>query len=201
MNQGQSTDPEEISAEELLDAAVQARRPNDRISYYAFTATPKPKRWNCLGDRLTPTPASADNKPQEFHLYSMRQAIEEGFILDVLQRYTAYSTAWKIAHGDETEDEEVDTKKARAKLARWVRLHPYNIGQKVEVIVEHFREHVRHLLNGQAKAMVVTSSRQEAVRYQLAMKAYVKEQGYTDVHPLVAFSGSVPPDDVIPGSH
>src|SRR5690554_2013366 len=127
----------------------------------------------------------------------MRQAIEEGFILDVLQNYTTYSTAWKIAHPDGG-DEEVDSKKARQKLARWVRLHPYNISQKVEVIVEHFRANIRHLLDGQAKAMMVTSSRQEAVRYQLAMIAYVKEMGYTDVHPLVAFSGSVLPDEVIP---
>ena len=194
-----ANDPEGISAEEVLDAAVQARGPNDRISYYAFTATPKPKTLELFGRPPNPDlPANDDNKPKEFHLYSMRQAIEEGFILDVLQRYTAYSTAWKIAHTDETEDTEVDSKKARTKLARWVRLHPYNIGQKVEVIVEHFREHISHLLNGQAKAMVVTSSRQEAVRYQLAMKAYVKEKGYTDVHPLVAFSGSVMPDDVIP---
>lgn len=189
---------EEISAEELLDAAVQARRPNDRISYYAFTATPKAKTLELFGRPPHPDlPPSADNKPEAFHLYSMRQAIEEGFILDVLERYTPYSTAWKIAHPD-GEDEEVDSKKARTKLARWVRLHPYNINQKVEVIVEHFRENIRHLLNGQAKAMVVTSSRQEAVRYQLAVKAYVNQQGYTDVHPLVAFSGTVPPDEVIP---
>src|SRR5690554_5056339 len=126
----------------------------------------------------------------------MRQAIEEGFILDVLQNYTTYSTAWKIAHPDG--DDEVDSKKARQKLARWVRLHPYNISQKVEVIVEHFRANIRHLLDGQAKAMVVTSSRQEAVRYQLAVMTYVKEMGYADVHPLVAFSGSVLPDEVIP---
>jgi type I restriction enzyme R subunit len=188
----------EISAEELLDAVVQARRPNDRISYYAFTATPKAKTLELFGRPPNPAlPPSAENKPEAFHLYSMRQAIEEGFILDVLERYTTYSTAWKIAHTDD-EDAEVDSKKARTKLARWVRLHPYNISQKVEVIVEHFRDHVRHLLNGQAKAMVVTGSRQEAVRYQLALKAYVQEKGYTDVHPLVAFSGSVLPDDVIP---
>lgn len=189
---------EDLSAEDLLDAAVQSRRPTDRISYYAFTATPKSKTLELFGRTPNPNlPASKDNKPQAFHLYSMRQAIEEGFILDVLLNYTTYDTAWKIAHpnGDE---EEVDSKKARTKLARWVRLHPHNINQKVEVIVEHFREHIRHLLQGQAKAMVVTSSRQEAVRYQLAVKAYVQEKGYTDVHPLVAFSGSILPDDVIP---
>ncbi|WP_324731846.1 type I restriction endonuclease subunit R [Pseudomonas paeninsulae] len=191
-------DAEEVSAEELLDAAVQARQPNERISYYAFTATPKAKTLELFGRPADPTlPASASNKPEAFHLYSMRQAIEEGFILDVLRNYTTYSTAWKIAHPD-GEDDEVDSKKARIKLARWVRLHPYNISQKVEVIVEHFRANIRGLLNGQAKAMVVTSSRQEAVRYQLAVKAYVQQMGYSDVHPLVAFSGSVLPDEVIP---
>lgn len=193
-----SEEPDAVSAEELLDAAVAARAPTERISYYAFTATPKPKTLELFGRPANPDlPASRDNKPEAFHLYSMRQAIEEGFILDVLQNYTTYSTAWKIAHPD-GDDEEVDSKKARMKLARWVRLHPYNISQKVEVIVEHFRTHIRHLLGGQAKAMVVTSSRQEAVRYQLEVMAYVKRMGYGDVHPLVAFSGSVLPDGVIP---
>ncbi|MBJ7374401.1 MAG: type I restriction endonuclease subunit R [Pseudomonas sp.] len=191
-------DAEEVSAEELLDAAVQARQPNERISYYAFTATPKAKTLELFGREPDPSTArSATNKPEPFHLYSMRQAIEEGFILDVLRNYTTYSTAWKIAHPD-GEDDEVDSKKARIKLARWVRLHPYNISQKVEVIVEHFRANIRGMLNGQAKAMVVTSSRQEAVRYQLALKAYVQQMGYSDVHPLVAFSGSVLADEVIP---
>ncbi|MHA3885531.1 type I restriction endonuclease subunit R [Stutzerimonas degradans] len=191
-------DAEEISAEDLLDAAVQARQPNERISYYAFTATPKAKTLELFGRVPDPTlPPSASNKPEAFHLYSMRQAIEEGFILDVLQNYTTYSTAWKIAHPD-GENDEVDSKKARMKLARWVRLHPYNIDKKVEIIVEHFRANIRHLLGGQAKAMVVTSSRQEAVRYQLAVMAYVQQMGYADVHPLVAFSGSVLPDEVIP---
>ncbi|NYT66865.1 type I restriction endonuclease subunit R [Alcaligenaceae bacterium] len=189
---------EEVSAEEMLDAAVSARRPNDRISYYAFTATPKAKTLELFGRPPDPSvERSADNKPEAFHVYSMRQAIEEGFILDVLQNYTTYSTAWKLAHPDGVDDE-VDTKKARTKLARWVKLHPYNISQRVEIIVEHFRDHVRHLLDGQAKAMVVTGSRQEAVRYQLAMLDYAKRHGYQDVHPLVAFSGTVVPDDVIP---
>ncbi len=191
-------EPEEVSAEDLMGAAVAARQPNERISYYAFTATPKSKTLELFGRAPDPSmPRSVDNKPEAFHLYSMRQAIEEGFILDVLRNYTTYSTAWKIAH-PEGEDEDVDSKKARTKLARWVRLHPHNIGQKVEVIVEHFRQNIRFLLNGQAKAMVVTSSRQEAVRYQLAMYEYIKHQGYNDVHPLVAFSGSVLPDEVIP---
>ncbi len=191
-------DAEEVSAEDLQNAAVAARGPNERISYYAFTATPKPKTLELFGRPADPAlPVSSSNKPEAFHVYSMRQAIEEGFILDVLRNYTTYSTAWKIAHPDGTDDE-VDSKKARIKLARWVRLHPYNISQKVEVIVEHFRANIRRLLNGQAKAMVVTSSRQEAVRYQLAVKAYVQQMGYNDVHPLVAFSGSVLADEVIP---
>ncbi|MAF75899.1 MAG: restriction endonuclease subunit R [Idiomarinaceae bacterium] len=188
---------EDVSAEELLDAAVQARMPNERISYYAFTATPKGKTLELFGRPDDPhSPNSDDNKPKPFHVYSMRQAIEEGFILDVLKNYTTYATAWKIAH-PEGEDKKVDSKKARIKLAKWVRLHPYNINQRVEIIVEHFRENVRHLLNGQAKAMVVTASRQEAVRYQLAMTSYIIEKGYQDVHALVAFSGEVPADDYI----
>ncbi|WP_431025626.1 type I restriction endonuclease subunit R [Halomonas sp. H5] len=188
----------EISAEDMLDAAVASRRPSERISYYAFTATPKAKTLELFGRPPDPDlPASADNKPEPFHLYSMRQAIEEGFILDVLRNYVTYGTAWKLAHPD-AEDQEVDSKKASRTLAKWVRLHPYNIAQRVEVIVEHYRDNVRHLLDGQAKAMVVTASRQEAVRYQLAMRRYIEEQGYADVHPMVAFSGSVPPDEEIP---
>ncbi|WP_355660382.1 type I restriction endonuclease subunit R [Halomonas salifodinae] len=196
-------DDGEISAEMMLDAAVASRRPSERISYYAFTATPKAKTLELFGrpaNRCPPDstlPASADNKPEPFHLYSMRQAIEEGFILDVLRNYVTYGTAWKLAH-PEGEDQEVDSKKASRTLAKWVRLHPYNIAQRVEVIVEHYRDNVRHLLDGQAKAMVVTASRQEAARYQLAMRRYIEAQGYADVHPMVAFSGSVPPDEEIP---
>ncbi|MDR5873440.1 type I restriction endonuclease subunit R [Vreelandella gomseomensis] len=190
-------DDEDISAEMMLDAAVASRRPSESISYYAFTATPKAKTLELFGRVPDPTlPPSAENKPEPFHLYSMRQAIEEGFILDVLRNYVTYGTAWKLAHPD-GEAQEVDAKKASRTLAKWVRLHPYNIAQRVEVIVEHYRANVRHLLDGQAKAMVVTASRQEAVRYQLAMRQYVESKGYTDVHPLVAFSGTVLPDEVI----
>lgn len=187
----------EISAEAMLDAAVAARGPNENISYYAFTATPKGKTLELFGRPPEPDlPAGSDNKPEPFHLYSMRQAIEEGFILDVLKNYVTYSTAWKLAHPD-GEDQEVDSKKASRTLAKWVRLHPYNIAQRVEVIVEHYRENVHHLLDGQAKAMVVTTSRQEAVQYQLAMREYIQRKGYHNVHPMVAFSGSVPPDESI----
>ncbi|SEP19526.1 type I restriction endonuclease subunit R [Aquisalimonas asiatica] len=191
-------DEDEVSAEDVLDAAVSSRKPPTQLSYYAFTATPKGKTLELFGRPPNPNePKGEDNLPEPFHLYSMRQAIEEGFILDVLKNYVTYSVAWRLAHphGDE---EEVESRKASATLARWVRLHPHNINQKVEVIVEHFRANLRHLLDGQAKAMVVTASRQEAVRYMLAMRQYVQQQGYEDVHPLVAFSGEVPADGVIP---
>ncbi|MFP4147286.1 MAG: type I restriction endonuclease subunit R, partial [Halorhodospira sp.] len=192
------SEEDEISAEELLDEAVAARGPTDRISYYAFTATPKARTLEMFGRPPDPTRRpDSDNRPEPFHVYSMRQAIEEGFILDVLQNYITYQTAFSLAH-PHADAHEVDARKASSTIARWVRLHEYNIEQKVEVIVEHFRSHVRHLLDGQAKAMVVTSSRREAVRYQMAMRRYIEQQGYGDVHPLVAFSGEVSPDDVIP---
>jgi type I restriction enzyme R subunit len=193
-------DLDSLSNDDAVEAAAAARPASDRISYYAFTATPKAKTLELFGRPVDPSqPMSDHNKPVPFHVYSMRQAIEEGFILDVLKNYTTYHTAWKIAHPDGAEhDDEVDSKKARIKLAKWVRLHPYNIGQRVEIIVEHFRANVRHLLDGQAKAMVVTSGREDAVRYQMAMQQYIHAQGYTDVHSLVAFSGSVLPNEHIP---
>ncbi len=189
---------EDLSAEELLDAAVAARKPSEEISYYAFTATPKGKTLELFGTRPDPErPPAEDNKPVAFHVYSMRQAIEEGFILDVLHNYVTYKTAFRLAHPD-ADERQVDARRASTRIARWVRLHPYNIEQKVEVIVEHFREKVYPLLDKQAKAMVVTGSRQEAVRYQLAMRAYIEEKRYREVHPLVAFSGSVAADEYIP---
>ncbi len=188
---------EEVTGEDVLDATVAARGPSEHLSYYAFTATPKAKTLQMFGRPADPEqPASDDNPPEPFHLYSMRQAIEEGFILDVLENYVTYDVAFRLAH--EGEDREVDSRKASGAIARWVRLHPVNIGNKVQIIVEHFRDHVRHLLDGQAKAMVVTASRKEAVRYKLAMEEYVREQGYTDVHALVAFSGEVEADSAIP---
>jgi type I restriction enzyme R subunit len=141
---------------------------------------------------LTPDlPASADNLPAPFHVYSMQQAIEEGFILDVLQNYTSYSLAFKLANeGEEFDEKSVERGEAMKGIMRWVKLHPYNIAQKVQVVVEHFRENVAPLLNGKAKAMVVVSSRLEAVRWQLAIDKYIKDQGYK-LGTLVAFSGEV----------
>ncbi len=121
----------------------------------------------------------------------MRQAIEEGFILDVLKNYTPYRLAFKLANdGKEWDDKEVERSAALKGLMRWVRLHPYNISQKVQIVVEHFRENVAPLLNGKAKAMVVLGSRVEAVRWQLAIDKYIKQQGY-QIGTLVAFSGEV----------
>ena len=121
----------------------------------------------------------------------MRQAIEEGFILDVLKNYTNYKVAYQLLQKLEDKDREVDSKRAKIKLNQWVTLHDHNISQKVKVIVEHFRKHVMHLLGGQAKAMVVTSSRKAAVRYKLAFDKYISENNYQKISAMVAFSGEV----------
>jgi type I restriction enzyme R subunit len=192
MAEQRDEDEEEISAEDMLDLALEARRGSKNLSYFAFTATPKPRTLELFGRRPDPTrPPAKDNLPEAFHVYSMRQAIEEGFILDVLRNYTTYGTAYKIAQQTAAADEEVDSKKASKELGIWIKLHPHNIGQRVQVIVEHFRKHVQGLLGGQAKAMVVTSSRVEAVRYKLAFDKYLARLGYTDLQAMVAFSGEV----------
>ena len=132
-------DDGEITAEDMLAASVAARRPSPNLSYYAFTATPKSKTLELFGRVPNPEePPSATNKPEPFHVYSMRQAIEENYILDVLKNYTSYKVAYNLAQKVASADTEVDSKKARTKLGHWVRLHDYNIAQKVMVIVEHF---------------------------------------------------------------
>jgi type I restriction enzyme R subunit len=182
----------EVSTEDLLLAQMAARTDQTGITYVAFTATPKAKTLELFGRRPNPEqPAGPGNLPEPFHVYSMRQAIEEGFILDVLQNYTPYKLAFKLAHnGKEWDEHEVERSAAMKGIMRWVRLHPYNISQKVQVVVEHFRENVQPLLRGHAKAMVVVASRLEAVRWQLAIDAYIKTQGYK-IATLVAFSGEV----------
>ena len=182
----------EISTEDILAAQMESRAAESGITYVAFTATPKAKTLELFGRLPNPDlPAGADNLPAPFHVYSMRQAIEEGFILDVLQNYTPYKLAFKLAHdGKELDEKEVERNEALKGIMRWVRLHPYNISQKVQVVVEHFRENVAPLLNGKAKAMVVVGSRIEAVRWRLAIDAYIKAQDYK-IGTLVAFSGEV----------
>jgi len=182
----------EVSTEDILAAEMAARSADTGITFVAFTATPKSKTLELFGRRPRPDlPSSKENLPAAFHVYSMRQAIEEKFILDVLQNYTPYSTAFKLAHnGKEFDDKEVEKNEALKGIMRWVRLHPYNISQKVQVVVEHFRENVAPLLNGTAKAMVVVGSRLEVVRWKLAIEKYIKGQGYK-IGTLVAFSGEV----------
>ncbi len=193
VEQGEDEDRSpELSAEEMLAASVAARGATPNLSYYAFTATPKSKTLELFGRPPNPDePPSKSNKPVAFDVYSMRQAIEEGYILDVLRNYTSYKVAYNLAQRVAAADTEVDSKKARAKLGQWVRLHDYNIAQKVMVIVEHFRETVMDLLGGQAKAMVVTGSRKEAVRFKLEFDKYVAKKSYSRLRAMVAFSGEV----------
>lgn len=194
-------DDEELTTDDILDAAVASRRASSNLSYLAFTATPKTKTLELFGRLPNPDEApSKTNKPEAYHVYSMRQAIEEGFILDVLKNYTNYKVAYNLAMKIEGADEEVESKKAKVKLNQWVRLHDYNISQKVQVIIEHFKNNVLGLLGGHAKAMVVTSSRKEAVRYKLAFDKYITEKGYQKIFAMVAFSGEVEFSDKDPNS-
>lgn len=178
----------EVDMEALLALQMESRANATNISYFAYTATPKAKTLELFGRK------DADGKPRPFHLYTMQQAIEEGFILDVLKNYTPYTVAFKLAHAGQEYDADaplVDRSAAVKQLMNWVKLHDFNISQKVRIIVEHFRSNVAWRLDGRAKAMVVTGSRMEAVRYKLALDAYLAESGYTDMNALVAFSGEV----------
>ncbi|MDQ0157917.1 type I restriction endonuclease subunit R [Robertmurraya andreesenii] len=172
-------DMEERIAELLAKSGKQ-----DNISFFAFTATPKAKTIEKFGTY------DADGKPHAFHVYSMKQAIEEGFIIDVLKNYTTYKTYYKIAKSIE-EDPEVAKSKATKQIAKYVSLHPHNIAQKTEIMIEHYRQVTRHKIGGRAKAMVVTSSRLHAVRYKLAFDKYIERKGYEDMKAVVAFSGTV----------
>jgi len=182
----------EVSTEDVLAAEMSARAAKKGVTYVAFTATPKHKTLELFGQRPNPEqPAGPDNLPEPFHVYSMRQAIEEGFILDVLKNYTPFKTAFRLAYeGKEYDETQVEQGEALKSLMRWVQLHPYNIAQKVQMVVEHFRKLVQPLLGGRGKAMVVVSSRLEAVRWKLALDSYLKTQGYK-FGALVAFSGEV----------
>lgn len=179
------TDP----VEEALAKAAGARGRQGNLSFFAFTATPKARTLELFGT-WDPT----EKRYEPFHLYAMRQAIEEGFILDVLANYTTYATFWRIEKAV-AEDPAYESAKARQAIARFVSLHPHNLAQKAEIIVEHFRNHTASKIGGKAKAMVVTSSRLHAVRYKQAIDRYIAAKGYSDIAALVAFSGKVVADD------
>tara|TARA_R110000868_G_scaffold43803_8_gene146996 strand:- start:11503 stop:14736 length:3234 start_codon:yes stop_codon:yes gene_type:complete len=200
-------DVEEMTVEDILVEIQRARKRPSNVSHFAFTATPKHSTMMLFGRPADLTkPASDDNLLVSFHKYEMRQAIEEGFILDVLRGYVPYKTAFNL--GQEIVDEKrVDGKAAKRALAKWMTLHPTNVTQKVQFIIEHFSKNVAHLLDGKAKAMVVTSSRASAVRYKRAFDAFIEanpEYGY--IRTLVAFSGKLtgrevmhPNDDLLHG--
>ncbi len=171
--------------EALVEASARARGRHDNLSMFAFTATPKAKTLELFGE-----PPDQDGRHRPFHLYSMRQAIEEGFIMDVLEHYTTYETYFRLARAGE-EDPEVAVREASKAIARYVTLHPSVMAQKAAIVVEHFRRSTRDRIGGRAKAMVVCRSRLSAVRFRLAIDAYAREHGYGDVKTLVAFSGTV----------
>ena len=177
-------DAQDVIADEL---ARNGKQPN--VSMFAFTATPKATTLQLFGKE------NAKGQKQAFHIYSMKQAIEEGFILDVLQNFTEYKTFYQI-NKEVEEDPRCKTSEAKRQIARFVELHETNIAQRIEVIIEHFRTTVMQELGGRAKAMVITKSRESAVRYHQAFEDYIAKKGYSDIKSLVAFSGKVKADNV-----
>ncbi|ANJ70970.1 DEAD/DEAH box helicase family protein [Ralstonia insidiosa] len=189
---------ENLTVEELLEKIQVSRVRPKNVSHFAFTATPKHSTMMLFGTRPDPSrpPHKNDNMPTAFDRYPMRQAIEEGFILDVLEGYTPYKTAFNIAKSD-MDEKRVDSKAAKRALAKWMNLHATNVTQKAEFIVEHFAHNVARLLNGSAKAMVVTSSRAAAVRYKKAFDAYITAHPqHKHLQALVAFSGKLTGKDI-----
>ena len=180
---GVKVDENATDTETLLAKAVAARGRQPNLSFFAFTATPKGRTLELFGD------LGADGKHHPFHLYAMRQAIEEGFIEDVLANYLTYNQYFKL---EKTilDDPEYQTDKARRALARFIVLHPENLSQKAEIVIEHFQDKIAHRMKGKAKAMVVCSSRPHAVRMWEALRKHVNNHGY-DLGVLVAFSGEV----------
>jgi len=183
-------DEPESEADKLAQWSAERRRLPQNLSYFGFTATPKFKTVCLFGTKVGTNPETSQPIYEPFHVYSMRQAIEEGFILDVLRGYSTYNTYFQLVKSI-ADDPELDKKKASRALARFVSFHPHNIAQKAEVMVEHFRSCVQHRLGGKAKAMVVTGTRLHAVRYKQAIDKYIAEKGYKNIGTLVAFSGEV----------
>lgn len=187
----ESPDIDEDDVEDEIRRSMLKRGPQPNLSFFAFTATPKAKTLEVFGQK------GIDGKPEPFHLYSMRQAIKEGFILDILQNYTTYQTFFQLSKKIE-DDPDLNKKKAACAIARFLTLHPYNLSQKTEVMIEHFRQVTMKRIGGKAKAMVVTASREHVVRYKQSFDQYLKEKGYNDIKTLVAFSGTVLLDGVPP---
>ncbi len=183
--------PDDGEVEDGLREMMKARGPQKNLSFFAFTATPKAKTMEAFGQK------GPDGRPEPFHLYSMRQAIEEEFIWDVLANYTTYQSFYQLNKKIE-EDPELNKKKAASAIARFATLHPYVLAQKTEVIIEHFRKVTMKKIGGKAKAMVVTASREHVVRYKHEFDRYLKEKGYKDIKALVAFSGIVLLDGIPP---
>ncbi|OBG53691.1 restriction endonuclease [Mycolicibacterium fortuitum] len=182
-------DDEDISADDLLLAKDSAIAASSNITFVALTATPKAKTLRLFG-------TERDGRWEAFDTYTMAQAIEESFILDVLTNYSTYDMFLRVKNAVEDEKEiRVNTGEAVTNIVRFARLHPTAIAQKVRVVIEHFRRNVMDMLGGEARAMVVTSSRIEALSWSKKMNAYLDEQGYTDMKTLVAFSGSLTDED------
>nr|AFM92598.1 type III restriction protein res subunit [Acaryochloris sp. HICR111A] len=172
---------DEEDTEDWVRQSMLSRGKQPNLSFFAFTATPKPKTLEVFG-RL-----NDQGQPEPFHLYSMRQAIEEGFIMDVLQNYTTYKTYFRLTKAIE-DDPQIHKKKASRAIARFLSLHPHNLAQKTEVVIEHFRQCVMPKIGGKAKAMLVTASRPHVIRYKDEFDHYLQQQGYTDIRALVAFT-------------
>lgn len=177
----------EVGIEDLISDEIKRNGKQPNVSMFAFTATPKATTLQLFGH------INEKGHHEAFHIYSMKQAIEEGFILDVLQNYITYDTFYKL-NKEIVDDPEVKTNDAKRQITRFIQLHETNIGQRIEIIVEHFRNSVMNGLNGQAKAMVVTESRAGAVKYRQAFDEYIKRKGYKGLKALVAFSGKVTVD-------
>ena len=179
-----SVEDDDESMADIIEDEIERTGKQPNVSIIAFTATPKPttlQLFGCLNE---------EGKKVAFDLYSMKQAIEEGFILDVLKNYVTYKTYFELNKAIE-DDPELETIAAKRKIAKYIELHDTNIAQKVEIIIEHFKNNIMKELGGRAKAMVITSSRQSAVKYRNEFETYIAKHGYTGIRALVAFSGKV----------
>jgi type I restriction enzyme R subunit len=190
---GEGDADESVLSQDLVNAYIEksaeARGRQAHVSFFAFTATPKYKTLQVFGEK------DEEGKPKPFHLYAMRQAIEEGFILDVLRNYTTYELYFKLTKAIE-DDPQLNKKKAAKAIGKYVSLHPHNLAQKTEIIIEHFRNIVSKKIGGRAKAMLVCGSRLHAKRYFEAFQQYIKDKSYDkEIKILVAFSGKVKDDN------